>query len=158
MLDPRSLYLRSMMLKREEVPSFRRYPFNLPAVHEFASLSFREPVTFIVGENGSGKSTLLEAMAVAWGDGPLHYYQKNDEQPRADAGHFAGGGELRAIHNHSDLMLSTFNTTTKYSDNKKAAINRSKGTCRIAACFISMSLIYAFTPNTATLHSSEQKD
>lgn len=70
MLDPRSLYLRSMMLKREEVPSFRRYPFNLPAVHDFASLSFRQPVTFIVGENGSGKSTLLEAMAIAWGFNP----------------------------------------------------------------------------------------
>lgn len=70
MLDPRSLYLRSMMLKRDEVPSFRTYPFNLPAVHDFVSLSFRKPVTFIVGENGSGKSTLLEAMAIAWGFNP----------------------------------------------------------------------------------------
>ncbi|WP_136606653.1 AAA family ATPase [Paenibacillus dokdonensis] len=70
MLDPRSLYLRSMMLKREEVPSFRTYPFSLPAVHDFYSLSFQKPVTFIIGENGSGKSTLLEAMAVAWGFNP----------------------------------------------------------------------------------------
>ncbi|GIO65696.1 AAA family ATPase [Paenibacillus sp. FSL M7-1455] len=70
MLDPRSLYLRSMMLKRDEVPSFRTYPFNLPAVHDLASLSFRKPVTFIVGENGSGKSTLIEALAIAWGFNP----------------------------------------------------------------------------------------
>ncbi|MEC0243148.1 AAA family ATPase [Paenibacillus dokdonensis] len=70
MLDPRSLYLRSMMLKREEVPSFRTYPFSLPAVHDFYSLSFQKPVTFIIGENGSGKSTLLEAMAIAWGFNP----------------------------------------------------------------------------------------
>ncbi|WP_237391865.1 AAA family ATPase [Paenibacillus dendrobii] len=58
------------MLKREEVPSFRSYPFSLPAVHDFYSLSFQKPVTFIVGENGSGKSTLLEAMAIAWGFNP----------------------------------------------------------------------------------------
>ena len=70
MLDARSLYLRSIMLRREEVPSFRSYPFSLPAVHDFYSLSFQKPVTFIVGENGSGKSTLLEAMAVAWGFNP----------------------------------------------------------------------------------------
>ncbi|MCJ8011622.1 AAA family ATPase [Paenibacillus sp. KQZ6P-2] len=70
LLDARSLYLRSMMLKREEVPSFRTYPFSLPAVHDFYSLSFQKPVTFIVGENGSGKSTLLEAMAIAWGFNP----------------------------------------------------------------------------------------
>ncbi|MCM2996255.1 AAA family ATPase [Paenibacillus cellulositrophicus] len=70
MLDARSLYLRSVMLRREEVPSFRAYPFSLPAVHDFHSLSFQKPVTFIVGENGSGKSTLLEGMAVAWGFNP----------------------------------------------------------------------------------------
>jgi predicted ATPase len=48
-------------------PSFKKYPFPLPAVRHLRSLELHPNVTFIVGENGSGKSTLLEAIAVAWG-------------------------------------------------------------------------------------------
>ncbi len=58
-------YLRQIRLKREEVPSFDRYPFNLPAVRHLEELVFHPRVTFFIGENGSGKSTLLEALAVA---------------------------------------------------------------------------------------------
>lgn len=39
----------------------------LQALIQRKRLSFRQPVTFFVGENGSGKSTLLEAIAVAYG-------------------------------------------------------------------------------------------
>jgi len=60
-------YLRSMTLLREEVPSFRKYPFHLPAVAGMERLDFHPKVTYIVGENGMGKSTLLEAVAVALG-------------------------------------------------------------------------------------------
>lgn len=63
----RGAYLRSMTLLREEVPSFQRYPFHLPAVAELERLDFHPKVTYIVGENGMGKSTLLEAIAVALG-------------------------------------------------------------------------------------------
>lgn len=63
-------YLRSMILLRDEVPSFRRYPFNLPAVAGLDRLHFHPKVTYIVGENGMGKSTLLEAIAVALGFNP----------------------------------------------------------------------------------------
>lgn len=63
-------YLRSMTLLRDEVPSFSRYPFELPAVAAMEKLDFHPKVTYIVGENGMGKSTLLEAVAVALGFNP----------------------------------------------------------------------------------------
>jgi predicted ATPase len=58
------LYLHEVMLRRDQVPDFGRYPFALPAVSSLERLVFRQPVTFLIGENGSGKSTLLEAIAV----------------------------------------------------------------------------------------------
>jgi len=39
------------------------YPYNLPLIKSFHSLSFEKPVTILVGENGTGKSTFLEALA-----------------------------------------------------------------------------------------------
>lgn len=63
-------YLRKIALRREEVPSFERYPFHLPAVASLDQLEFHPKVTYIVGENGMGKSTLLEAVAVALGFNP----------------------------------------------------------------------------------------
>jgi predicted ATPase len=61
------LYLREIVLQRDRVPDFGRYPFALPAVVRMDRLAFSAPVTFLVGENGSGKSTILEAIAVALG-------------------------------------------------------------------------------------------
>ena len=63
-------YVSEVRLRREEVPSFDRYPFSLPAVRHLDVLELHPQVTFFVGENGSGKSTLLEAIAVAWGFNP----------------------------------------------------------------------------------------
>lgn len=63
-------YLRKIALRREEVPSFERYPFHLPAVASLDQMEFHPKVTYIVGENGMGKSTLLEAVAVALGFNP----------------------------------------------------------------------------------------
>jgi predicted ATPase len=60
-------FLIQMRLLRDKVPSFDEYPFSIPAIRDFDTLDFDEPVTFFIGENGSGKSTLLEAIAVAWG-------------------------------------------------------------------------------------------
>lgn len=62
-----TIYLREVALRREEVPDFRRYPFDLPVVSGLDRIAFGSPVTFLIGENGSGKSTLLEAIAVAIG-------------------------------------------------------------------------------------------
>ena len=63
----RNAYISSVALKREEVPSFDKYPFSLPAVRALDRLELHPAVTFFVGENGSGKSTFLEAVAVACG-------------------------------------------------------------------------------------------
>lgn len=43
------------------------FPFNLPVISTWQTLSLSNPVTFFVGENGSGKSTILEAIACAVG-------------------------------------------------------------------------------------------
>ena len=61
------LFLLGAELKREDIPSFAEYPFDLPVIRNFRGLTFDAQVTFIIGENGSGKSTLIEALAVACG-------------------------------------------------------------------------------------------
>jgi predicted ATPase len=61
------LFIKSVKLKRTRVPSFKKYPFNIPAILHLDELHFRSPVTFFIGENGTGKSTLLEAIAIAAG-------------------------------------------------------------------------------------------
>ncbi|MFI9049575.1 ATP-binding cassette domain-containing protein [Streptomyces sp. NPDC053427] len=45
------------------------WPWTVPCVRQLVEegLTFRAPVTFLVGENGSGKSTLAEALAEAFG-------------------------------------------------------------------------------------------
>jgi predicted ATPase len=63
-------YLIEVSAKRDQIPTWEQYPYNIPAVRELHGLKFHPDVTFIVGENGCGKSTLLEAIAVAWGFNP----------------------------------------------------------------------------------------
>ncbi len=63
-------YLRSVVLRREDVVSFDEYPYNLPAVQHLTKLDFHPKVTYLVGENGTGKSTILEAIAVTYGFNP----------------------------------------------------------------------------------------
>ncbi|MCS0791549.1 AAA family ATPase [Cytobacillus firmus] len=62
-----SQYVRGISLKREVIPSFNQYPFNLPSLKTMDEVPFHPKVTFLIGENGMGKSTLLEAVAVALG-------------------------------------------------------------------------------------------
>ncbi len=64
------LFIKSIQLKRESVPSFQEYPFSLHVVNTLKEIKLESNVTFIVGENGSGKSTLLEAIAIAYGFNP----------------------------------------------------------------------------------------
>lgn len=63
-------YIKSLQLKRNLVPSYDMFPFNLPIVKTFQEIVFHPNVTYIVGENGMGKSTLLEGIAVALGFNP----------------------------------------------------------------------------------------
>lgn len=67
MIIPKHPFIRAVSLKRDEVPSFKRYPFSLPCISGLDRLELHPAVTFFVGENGSGKSTLLEAIAVKYG-------------------------------------------------------------------------------------------
>ena len=60
-------FVHEILLDRDRVPSFERYPFSLSAVRHLDRLPLHPAVTFFIGENGAGKSTLLEAVALAWG-------------------------------------------------------------------------------------------
>lgn len=66
----KGIYLRSVHLLRDKVPSFETYPFHLKAIQSLDTLTFHPKVTYIVGENGMGKSTLMEAIAVGIGFNP----------------------------------------------------------------------------------------
>src|SRR5436309_7781165 len=57
-------------MRRATVTDFGIYPFSVPCLRDFDTLSLDQQVTIFVGENGSGKSTLLEAIAVASGFNP----------------------------------------------------------------------------------------
>ena len=66
-LDP---LIRSVRLRRDEIPDPQAWPWSLPAVRALDDLALDPGVTFIVGQNGSGKSTLVEGIAVAAGFNP----------------------------------------------------------------------------------------
>jgi predicted ATPase len=63
-------FIRSVTLKRDDVPGFDEYPFSIPAVRGLSELRLHPAVTLLAGENGTGKSTLVEAIAVAAGFNP----------------------------------------------------------------------------------------
>jgi predicted ATPase len=52
-------------------------------------MTFKTPVTFLVGENGSGKSTLLEALAWALGFG-AQGGDRNNSYAEGEDGHALG--------------------------------------------------------------------
>ncbi|WP_083773485.1 AAA family ATPase [Desulfofarcimen acetoxidans] len=57
------MFLKKVILLRENIASFKHYPFSIPSINSLYQIEFKSNVTFFVGENGSGKSTLLEAIA-----------------------------------------------------------------------------------------------
>src|SRR5215472_808118 len=62
--------LKRITLLRERVEDWKKYPFCVPVIRNFETLSFRSRIAFFAGENGTGKSTLLEAIATHYGFGP----------------------------------------------------------------------------------------
>lgn len=69
-MNDRPSYLKQIRLRRQEISSFTRYPFDLAVIRSLHTLDFHPKVTYIIGENGMGKSTLMESIAVAWGFNP----------------------------------------------------------------------------------------
>ena len=59
-------FLTRVSLRPERVPTYDEFPYGIPFVRGL-DLTFRSPVTYLVGENGTGKSTLVEAIAEACG-------------------------------------------------------------------------------------------
>ncbi|MFJ7825651.1 AAA family ATPase [Psychrobacillus sp. NPDC096623] len=57
------MFLKRIVLERENISSFNQYPFSIPSIQNLKQIDLQSKVTFFVGENGSGKSTLLEAIA-----------------------------------------------------------------------------------------------
>lgn len=57
------MFLKRIKLLRDEIESFKEYPFSIPAISKLDEIHLEKNVTFLVGENGTGKSTLLEAIA-----------------------------------------------------------------------------------------------
>jgi predicted ATPase len=62
--------VRSIRLRRDEIPDPAAWPWSLPAVRALHDLALDPGVTFLAGENGGGKSTLVEGIAVAAGFNP----------------------------------------------------------------------------------------
>ena len=61
------LMINEIILDRDKIDNYDKYPFNIPIVKDFEKLKLNSPVTFFVGENGVGKSTFIEAIAVNLG-------------------------------------------------------------------------------------------
>ncbi|MBH0170198.1 MAG: AAA family ATPase [Bacillota bacterium] len=57
------MFLKRIKLLRDEIKSFKEYPFSIPAISKLDEIHLEKNVTFFVGENGTGKSTLLEGIA-----------------------------------------------------------------------------------------------
>jgi predicted ATPase len=60
-------YIKKIALRFDKIDTFDEYPYSLPAIKNFETLTLHPKVTYLVGENGTGKSTILEAIAVAFG-------------------------------------------------------------------------------------------
>lgn len=58
------LMINEIILDRDKIDNYDKYPFNIPIVKDFEKLKLNSPVTFFVGENGVGKSAFIKVIAV----------------------------------------------------------------------------------------------
>ena len=80
-------FIKAIRLNRENISSFKKYPFSIPAIKNLHHLTLHPSVTFFVGENGSGKSTLIEALAVKSGlnaEGGSHNFNFASRESHSD--------------------------------------------------------------------------
>ena len=61
------LMISEIILDRDKIDNYDKYPFNMPVVKDFEKLILNSPVTFFVGENGVRKSAFIKAIAVNLG-------------------------------------------------------------------------------------------
>lgn len=71
------LFIKGIRINWDTVDQ-HSYLHKINSIKSFSELTFKNNITFFVGENGSGKSTLLEAIAVAFGfnseGGTINYH------------------------------------------------------------------------------------
>jgi predicted ATPase len=103
--DVDGAFVRSVVLKRDEVEDFDAYPFSIPAIRALDELRIDPHVTLFAGENGSGKSTLVEAIAVAAGFNPEGGSRHVTVSTRASHS---------ALHKHLRLVRGTRRPKTGY--------------------------------------------
>jgi predicted ATPase len=103
--DVDGAFVRSVVLKRDEVEDFDAYPFSIPAIRALDELRIDPHVTLFAGENGSGKSTLVEAIAVAAGFNPEGGSRHVTVSTRASHS---------ALHKHLRLVRGTRRPRTGY--------------------------------------------
>jgi predicted ATPase len=60
----KELFISQLKLKNKNNINVNEYPYSIAIIQNIEKITFKKPVTFIVGENGSGKSTFLEALAL----------------------------------------------------------------------------------------------
>lgn len=65
-----NLFIKKVILDRDIIENFDKYPFNIELIKNLEEIEFTKPVTFLVGENGVGKSTFIEALAINAGLNP----------------------------------------------------------------------------------------
>ncbi|GIN69883.1 ABC transporter ATP-binding protein [Bacillus sp. J14TS2] len=70
LLSESTQYIKRIKILKEQIPSYSKYPFDLPIVQALDELPLHPQVTYLIGENGMGKSTLIEAIAIAYGFNP----------------------------------------------------------------------------------------
>ncbi len=68
------IFLDKVNVHSDKFPTRDFYPFNLKLFQTAGSISFKTPITFLIGENGAGKSTLLKALAIRCG---IHIWQSD---------------------------------------------------------------------------------
>jgi len=95
------LWVRSVEIRGDEFPDHDVYPFAIPTLALRQSLTFKQSVSFFVGENGCGKSTLLEAIARSCG---LHIWTEAKRGQAPPAARRAGGPATLPVGRLSEYL------------------------------------------------------
>ena len=112
------MYLRSLTIQKDDPkPDANSYPLSIPAIRNLEEISFRNRITFFVGENGSGKSTLLEGIAYQCGFNTAGGGRNNTyevESSHSDLGEFIRLSWMPKVTNGFFLRAETFYNFASY--------------------------------------------